>query len=276
MALIRNFVLRTASGLRRHAGPAALAISIAALVLSSTGLADAARKAVTGKVVRLNSAGHVPTPYLPKVAKRARTADKLGTQKASDLTDGCRPLTADLGTWCLMILPYPLDSDDAGKNNYFYATQKCTALGGWLPSAGDLIGAADRVQLASTITDSDTDAWIDEVPSDGLKDRREMSSTLITTSAGSSAAGSEGVSDGAKGDARTGEPDPVPQPANATPDTLQYVTVYDNGNDGGFAGAEAVNKAENFRCAFAKAQHYASAPKIDRTPAADPATGAGS
>jgi hypothetical protein len=41
--------------LRRHAGPAALLLSLLAIVLSFTGLADAARKAVTGgRVVRDN------------------------------------------------------------------------------------------------------------------------------------------------------------------------------------------------------------------------------
>jgi hypothetical protein len=33
-----------------------------------------------------------------------------------------------------------------------------------------------------------------------------------------------------------------------------YVTVYDNKNRGGFAGSKPVGQAENFRCAFNKAQ----------------------
>ena len=64
-----------------------------------------------------------------------------------------------------------------------------------------------------------------------------MSSTLVTIAAGSSAAGSQGVSEGSRGDPRAGEPDPVPLPANPSPETLQYVTVYDNRDKGGFAGA---------------------------------------
>jgi hypothetical protein len=87
-----------------------------------------------------------------------------------------------------------------------------------------------------------------------LKDRREMSSTLITTTSGGSAAGSQGVTPGSKGNTRAGEPDPVPVPADPAPDTLQYVTVYDNRNRGGFAGGKEVQQPENFRCAFAKAQ----------------------
>ncbi len=69
-----------------------------------------------------------------------------------------------------------------------------------------------------------------------------------------SAAGSQGVSDGSRGDPRAGEPDPAPQPANPAPETLQYVTVYDNGDKGGFAGSRPVSQPEQFRCAFDKAQ----------------------
>ncbi len=78
-----------------------------------------------------------------------------------------------------------------------------------------------------------------------------MSSTLVTTEAGSAAAGAEGVSEGATGDPRQGQADPVPLKENPVPESLQYVTVYDNHNKGGFAGSEPVSQAENFRCAFA-------------------------
>ena len=40
-----------------------------------------------------------------------------------------------------------------------------------------------------------------------------MSSTLVTTEAGSAAAGSEGVSEGATGNPRQGQPNPIPLPA---------------------------------------------------------------
>lgn len=50
------------------------------------------------------------------------------------------------------------------------------------------------------------------------------------------------------------EPDPVPQPANPSPETLQYVTVYDNRDRGGFAGSKPVGQPEAFRCGFSKAQ----------------------
>ncbi len=246
------------AALRRHAGVVGLVVAVLAIALSSTGLADAARKSLKGRVVKLNAAGHVPSSYLPKIAPRARTAAKLGTQTPDDLADGCGPQTIDLGTWCLMASPYTVDNADIGKNDFFYASQKCEELGGWLPTAAQLIGAAKRARLASVIGDSATNAAVDEEPDDGRKDRREMSATLITIAAGSSAAGSQGVSDGSKGDPRAGEPDPVPQPANPAPDTLQYVTVYDNGDKGGFAGAKPVSEPERFRCAFGRTQGQAT------------------
>ena len=151
-----------------------------------------------------------------------------------------------------MTAPYPLTNDQVGKNNYFFATQACVAMGGYLPTAAQLIGAANRVKLESTIHDSQLTATVQIDPTRGLKDQREMSATLVTTAAGSDAAGSEGVSVGSTGDPRQGEPNPTPFPANPQPETLQYVTVYDNGNAGGFAGSEPVSQPENFRCAFEK------------------------
>ena len=86
----------------------------------------------------------------------------------------------------------------------------------------------------------------------GLKDQREMSSTLVTTEAGSAAAGFEGVSEGSTGNPRQGQANPIPLPANPLPESLQYVTVYSNGTKGGFAGSEPVADPENFRCAYNK------------------------
>lgn len=248
--------------LRRHSGPAALVLALIAVALSVTGVADAARKALVtqlkpGAVVRLDAKKKVPAKVLPTVS-RAKSADAVGGQTAEALTDGCAPTTVDLGTWCLMASPYALDPDEVGKNDFFFATQKCVELGGWLPTAAQLVGAAARVRLSSTIADAPTTAAVDESPpngpNDGLKDKREMSATLVTTAAGSSAAGSEGVSDGSRGDPQQGEPDPVPLPANPAPDTLQYVTVYDNGDKGGFAGSQPVSDPQAFRCAFGRTQ----------------------
>jgi hypothetical protein len=81
-----------------------------------------------------------------------------------------------------------------------------------------------------------------------------MSATLTTTASGARAAGSQGVSDVSRGDPRAGEPDPAPVPANPSPETLHYITVYDNGDHGGFAGGKPVGQPELFRCAFNKAQ----------------------
>lgn len=232
---------------------AALALSVLALVASTTGLADAAKKAVRGHVVRTGANGKVSARVLPKVPRAVR-ADRVGDLTAAQLTDGCAPTMVDIGTYCLMASTYSPERQEIGRNDFFFATQKCAELGGWLPTAAQLIGAAKRIKLASVITDSELTAAVDEEPDDGRRDRREMSATLVTTAAGSSAAGSQGISDGSKSDPRTGEPDPVPQPANPAPDTLQYVTVYDNGNRGGFAGSKPVSEPERFRCAFGRTQ----------------------
>ncbi len=246
---------------RRNAAPAALVISCVALVSSFTGAADAARDALTkavskpkpGAVLKLGKNGKFPAKAIPKVAA-ARTADRLGELADVDVQMSCDATTVDLGTWCLMTGPYPVPPEDAGKNSFFYATLKCTEEGGFLPSADELIGAASRVKLASFLTDDQLTASIDLDATDGLTDRREMSSTLITTQAGSTAAGSLGVSEGAKGNPRVGEPDPAILPAVPAPETLQYVTVVDNKDNGGFAGSKSVGQPENFRCGFNKRQ----------------------
>jgi hypothetical protein len=248
--------------IRRHSSAgavawAALATSVIALVVSASGSAGAAKHArkktgpQAGQVVKLAKGGKISASLLPIVA-HARNADRVGGQSAASLSPSCSPTTVDLGTWCLMAAPYPLTNDQLGKNNYFFATQACVAMGGYLPTAAQLIGAADRVKLESTIHDSQLTATVQIDPTRGLKDQREMSATLVTTAAGSDAAGSEGVSVGSTGDPRQREPNPTPFPANPQPETLQYVTVYDNGNAGGFAGSEPVSKPENFRCAFEK------------------------
>ena len=232
---------------------AALAVSVLALVMSSTGVSIAGHAKKKQTIVRLDRHGKIPVGVIPKV-RRARSADRLGGRSSEDLVLQCNEISVDMGSWCLMSAPYALTAREIGKNDYFWATHKCNKLGGYLPTAAQLIGAASRVKLASTLDDNATTGSIDEDPTDGTKDRREMSATLTTTAAGSSAAGSEGVSEGSRGDPRQGEPDPVPQPENPSPDTLQYVTVYDNGDHGGFAGSKAVGQPELFRCAFDKQQ----------------------
>jgi hypothetical protein len=240
----------------------ALVIALLALVFSTTGLADAARKALTaainghplttkphpGAILLLGKNGKFPANAIPTV----KNATKIAGKTPAELAGTCAPHTVDVGTWCLDTSPYPVTSAEAGENNYIWAAKACEAEGGWLPSAAELLGAANRVLLESTIHDSPNTATISLEPSLGLLDKREMSSTLVTTEAGSAAAGSEGVSEGATGNPREGQPNPVPQPANPTPQTLQYVTVYSNGTKGGFAGSEPVSQPENFRCAFAK------------------------
>ena len=268
----------------RSMAPAALTISILALVVSTTGLAAAAlgggdepSAVVTAAAARrakrrtakrptqppasatpranglllLNKRKQFPAAVIPKV-KAARSADRLGGRTLEQLTPSCAPTTIDVGTLCIDASPYPIDPGDAGDNNWIWASRACIAAGGRLPRATELIGAAARVKLSSTVGDSELTASVDEDPTDGRKDQREMTGDLITTTAGSSAAGSQGVSDGSRGDPRQGEPDPVPFPANPTPETLQYLTVYDNGDKGGFAGSKPITQPEAFRCVYAK------------------------
>ncbi|HVW48474.1 MAG TPA: hypothetical protein VHA76_15565 [Solirubrobacterales bacterium] len=232
----------------RHRDPvswAALIVAIAALVFSVTGQAPA---------------GGVPAAAKGSKAKKA--------QKAAGATKNVQcPVSNAItfGSWCLESSPHPVPISAEGQNNYFYAAQTCVKEGGWLPSAAQLIGAAPEVPLQSTLDDDPGSSGAEEFPeaSRGIVDKREMSGDLFTTTAGAEAAGSEGVSVGARGNTTTGEPDPVPAPANPSPETLDYITVYDNHNQGGFAGGEPVSKPESFRCAYAVGS--TKKPKASRT-----------
>jgi hypothetical protein len=248
--------------LSRHSGNAALVISILGLVVASSGVADAARHAIASAIDghRISTrpyAGGVlllgrNREFTAKAIPTVRNSLRLAGKKLEEIEPSCPGATVNIGTWCLETSPYPLTNAEAGQNNYFWATQACVARGGYLPTAAQLIGAAKRVKLESTIHDNPDTATVELDPSVGLKDQREMSATLVTTAGGSDAAGSEGVSVGSTGDPRTGEPNPVPLPAVPAPSTLQYVTVYSNGTKGGFAGSQPVSEPENFRCAYDK------------------------
>jgi hypothetical protein len=215
---------------------AALITSIGALVMSTTGLAGASSHKRSG-------VGY---------ARNAGNAGKLGGTLKQAIVTSCPRNTVDLGSFCLMKSVYVLTQSEAGENNYFFATQACERRGGYLPTAAQLIGAAPVISLESTINDNPATALVETDPTEAIQDQREMSSTLVTTAAGSDAAGSEGVTAGSTGNPNEGQPAPTPQPADPEPETLQYVTVYDNHNRGGFAGSEPVSQPENFRCAFNK------------------------
>jgi len=237
----------------------AMLVALVALVLSTTGFADAARRAVVsafagpvsvkpraGGILLLGHNRKFPASAIPTVAD----AKKVGGKTVAQLEGTCPPDSVDIGSWCLESAPFPLTKEDLGKNNFVWASKKCEEEGGWLPTASQLLGGVERVKLDSTIHDSQLTATVNLDPTRGLKDEREMSSTLVTTEAGSAAAGFEGVSEGATGDPRQGQANPIPLPANPFPESLQYVTVYDNNNHGGFAGSEPVIQPENFRCAY--------------------------
>lgn len=179
----------------------------------------------------------------------------VGALAAADVTfgagsdTGCPGGTTDLGTYCLSALQTANGSPTA---DYFTAARTCSTQGGTIPTADQLIGAADRVKLAGRIDDDPSVAIIDTDNGRGRHDLREMSSTLVTTRSGSSAAGTLGVSQGAKGDPAKGEPDPAPEPADTAPSSLQYVTVVANHGKGGFAGSVPVGDPTRFRCVFYK------------------------
>lgn len=197
--------------------------------------------------------GEAPAERTPPPARKGVSAKALSSQLAKLKTQCPVKPAVNFGSWCLEASPHPIPAKDVGANDYFYAAQTCAKEGGWLPSAAQLIGAAPKAALASTIDDDPGSSGAEELPDKtrGIKDKREMSGDLFTVTAGSEAAGSEGVTPGSKGNAAQGEPDPVPMAANPVPETLDYVTVYDNHNQGGFAGGEPVGKAETFRCAYA-------------------------
>jgi hypothetical protein len=223
---------------------AALLVALVALVFSMGGEAPAKRRA----------AGH-----------RGHGSKGL-SQRLATLKTGCPVSNAiDLGSWCLEASPHQVPAEDTGRNDYFYAAQTCVREGGWLPSAAQLIGAAPKAALQSTIDDDPSTSNTEEFPSPerGIRDKREMSGDLFTVTAGSDAAGSEGVTAGSRGNVSQGEPDPVPMPANPSPETLDYVTVYDDHNQGGFAGGEPVGKPESFRCAYAA--DFQGHPKMSKT-----------
>lgn len=240
---------------------AALTVTLSLVAVVVAVESDAANQRLPGPslkpqkfgLLRLDKKAMFPQSVIPTVQK-AKQADQLGGKKAGAYRDKCSPQTVKIGTICMMANPYPLDNTEVGKNDLFWASAKCAELGGYLPTAPELIGAASYVKLAGRLDDNEVTASLDIDPNDGLDDRREMSSSLTTTASGGRAAGSLGISDGARGDPNAGEPDPVPVPANPSPETLQYITVYDNADRGGFAGAEPVGSPNLFRCAFNLAQ----------------------
>ncbi len=234
---------------------AALAVSIVALISSLGGLAPAAKTPRHKQTAAAKQAANKSRRAAQKTREAAKKQAASIEKRFSDVTASCPVSGAiDLGSWCLEGSTFKVPPSEAGQNNYVYAAQKCVKEGGWLPTAAQLIGAAPLAALKSTIDDDPGSSGASEFPEakNGIKDEREMTSDLFTTTAGSRAAGSEGVTEGSKGTGNLGEPNPVPIPAEPLPETLDYVTVYDNHNLGGFAGGEPVGKPENFRCAYAK------------------------
>ena len=177
--------------------------------------------------------------------------------------DRCSPETVRIGTVCMMTSPYPLEKDDIGKNDFFFATQTCAELGGYLPTAAQLIGAAPRVKLAGRVDDNEvtasTDVDADRRPQGPARDERDPDHDRLRRPGGGLARASAKARAAIR---RRASPTRRPLPADPAPETLQYITVYDNGDHGGFAGGKPVGQPENFRCAFNRAQGNAGEPWI--------------
>lgn len=231
-----------------HRDPIARALASAALIVALAGTVFSMAGGAPARAVHHKAGGKAIAKRLTKLKTGCPIANAIG-----------------FGTWCLEAAPHQIPAEDLGKNNYFYAAQTCAKEGGWLPSAAQLIGSAYKASLQSTIDDNPATSGREETPNLqlGFKDKREMSGDLFTTASGSAAAGSEGVTSGSTGNSAIGEPNPVPMPANPAPGTLDYVTVYDNHNLGGFAGGEPVGKPESFRCAYAA--DFQGHPKASKT-----------
>ena len=244
----------------------AMLVAIVAVVLSLTGAADAARNAIVaainghpvssrplpGGILLLGKNRKFPRSAIPSVGN----ARLLDGKTAEQVGGTCSPDTIDVGTYCIETTPnlHIRTESEKPRFNFIEASKACVKAGGYLPSASELIGAANIIKLESRADDNRLRATINEDPSRGLKDEREMSSTLVVTQGGPSFSGFEGVSEAAAGNPRQGQGNPVPLPANPYPETLQYVTVYSNFQKGGFAGSQPITEPQNFRCAFHLAQ----------------------
>src|SRR5262245_4081215 len=105
--------------------------------------------------------GEAPAKPDASAQRKARgTSNRL-----AKLRVGCPISNAvRFGTWCLESTPHTIPTDDVGKNDYFYAAQTCAREGGWLPSAAQLIGAAPKAALQSTIDDNPGSSGAEELP----------------------------------------------------------------------------------------------------------------
>ena len=110
-----------------------MVVALIALVFSTTGLADAARRAVisaidghpisttphAGGVLLLGSNRKFPASAIPTVTN----ASKVGGKTATQLEGTCPPDTVDIGTWCLERAPYPLTKADARQEQLHLGEQ---------------------------------------------------------------------------------------------------------------------------------------------------------
>ena len=168
----------------------------------------------------------------------------------------------NFGTWCLEAAPHSIPAEDVGTNDYFYATQTCAREGGWLPTAAQLIGAAPKAALQSTIDDNPATSGAEEFPDPtrGIKDKREMSADLFTVTAGSEAAGSEGVTAGSRGNASRGT---GPDADAGEPRSRKRSTTSPSTTTTTWAASPAASRSASRRTSAAPTR---SAPRANRRP----------
>ena len=97
----------------------------------------------------------------------------------SKVTANC-PISGavDLGSWCLEASTFKVPATEIGQNNYIYAAQKCVKEGGWLPTAAQLIGAAPKAALKSTVDDDPGSSGASEFPEAEERDQRRTRDDL--------------------------------------------------------------------------------------------------
>ncbi len=134
----------------------AMVVALIALVLSTTGLADAARHAVisaidghpistkphAGGILLLGKNRKFPASVIPTVKERQQGWLAKPRRSWKGPARPTASASAGAGSWCMETAPYPLTNADVGKNNFIWASKACEEAGGWLPSASELLGAA--------------------------------------------------------------------------------------------------------------------------------------
>ncbi len=161
--------------MRWRAPSPAMVVALVALVFSTTGLADAARHAVVSAIdghpisataARRRRAAARQEQEVPRLGDpdgQGRRAGGTARPPKNSPAPARRPPSIWVpGAWTRR--PIRSRTHEAGKNNFIWASKACEAEGGWLPTASELLGAAERVKLESTIHDTPITATVEPGP----------------------------------------------------------------------------------------------------------------